>query len=158
MVAAVKQAAYEAIIFLGHNGPVGLGSNPDDPCGKDWQPLGGDYGDPDLTDAIAQAHKMGKTIPLVTFGHMHHDLRYTKKHLRKTFAISSEGTMYLNAARVPRIVQTPEGDKLRNFSIVHLQGGIISQASLVWMGKNFTVVSEEIIYQQPSQVVQSARS
>ena len=158
IVAAAKTAAYETIIFLGHNGPVGLGSNADDPCGKDWQPLGGDYGDPDLQDAIAQAHKMGKTIPLVTFGHMHHDLRYTKKHLRKTFAISSEGTMYLNAARVPRIVQTPEGDKLRNFSIVHLQGGIISQASLVWIGKDFTVVSEEIIYQQPSQVVQPARS
>ena len=143
IVAAAKTAAYDTVIFLGHNGPVGLGSNADDPCGKDWQPLGGDYGDPDLTEAIASVRKLGKTIPLVTFGHMHHDLRYTKQHLRKTFVISSEGTMYLNAARVPRIVQTPQGDKLRNFSLVYLQGGVVTQASLVWMGKDFTVVSEE---------------
>ena len=143
IVAAAETSAYDTVIFLGHNGPVGLGSNADDPCGKDWQPLGGDYGDPDLTDAIALTRKLGKTIPLVTFGHMHHDLRYTKQHLRKTFAISSEGTMYLNAARVPRIVQTPQGDKLRNFSLVYLQGGVVTQASLVWMGKDFTVVSEE---------------
>ena len=143
IVAAAETAAYDTVIFLGHNGPVGLGSNADDPCGKDWQPLGGDYGDPDLTEAIALVRKLGKTIPLVTFGHMHHDLRYTKQHLRKTFVISSEGTMYLNAARVPRIVQTPQGDKLRNFSLVYLQGGIVTQTSLVWMGKDFTVVSEE---------------
>ena len=143
IVAAAETAAYDTVIFLGHNGPVGLGSNADDPCGKDWQPLGGDYGDPDLTEAIASVRKLGKTIPLVTFGHMHHDLRYTKQHLRKTFVISSEGTMYLNAARVPRIVQTPQGDKLRNFSLVYLQGGVVTQASLVWMGKDFTVVSEE---------------
>ena len=143
IVAAAETAAYDTVIFLGHNGPVGLGSNADDPCGKDWQPLGGDYGDPDLTDAIALTRKLGKTIPLVTFGHMHHDLRYTKQHLRKTFAISSEGTMYLNAARVPRIIQTSQGDKLRNFSLVYLQGGVVTQASLVWMGEDFTVVSEE---------------
>lgn len=143
IVAAAETAAYDTVIFLGHNGPVGLGSNADDPCGKDWQPLGGDYGDPDLTEAIASVRKLGKTIPLVTFGHMHHDLRYTKQHLRKTFAISSEGTMYLNAARVPRIVQTPQGDKLRNFSLVYLQSGVVTQASLVWVGKDFTVVSEE---------------
>ncbi|PSB32089.1 TIGR04168 family protein [Chlorogloea sp. CCALA 695] len=143
IVAAAETSAYDTVIFLGHNGPVGLGSNADDPCGKDWQPLGGDYGDPDLTEAIALTRKLGKTIPLVTFGHMHHDLRYTKQHLRKTFVISSEGTMYLNAARVPRIVQTPQGDKLRNFSLVYLQGGVVTQASLVWMGKDFTVVSEE---------------
>jgi uncharacterized protein (TIGR04168 family) len=158
IVAAAETAAYETVIFLGHNGPVGLGSNADDLCGKDWQPLGGDYGDPDLTDAIALTRKLGKTIPLVTFGHMHHDLRYTKQHLRKTCVMSSEGTMYLNAARVPRIVESPQGDELRNFSFVHLQAGVITQASLVWIGEDFTVVSEEIIYQQPSQVVQPARS
>ena len=158
IVAAAEKAAYETVIFLGHTGPLGLGSNADDICGKDWQPLGGDYGDPDLTEAIALTRKLGKTIPLVTFGHMHHDLRYTKQHLRKTFVMSPEGTMYLNAARVPRIVKTPQGDELRNFSLVHLQAGVITQASLIWMGKDFTVVSEEIIYQQASQVVQSARS
>lgn len=154
MVAATKSAAYETVIFLGHNGPVGLGDRPEDPCGKDWQPIGGDYGDPDLTDAIATARALGKTIPLVTFGHMHHSLRHTKQHLRKAI-FASEGTVYLNAARVPRIVQNNK-ERLRNFSIVSLQGSSVSQVSLVWVGQDFTVVSAEILYQSANQVVQPA--
>lgn len=154
MIAAANSAAYETLIFLGHSGPVGLGDRPEDPCGKDWQPIGGDYGDPDLAEAISSARKLGKSIPLVTFGHMHHNLRHTKAHLRKA-VFASEGTVYLNAARVPRIVQNgPE--RWRNFSIVSLQAGIVAQVALVWVGPDFTVVSEEIIYQNTSQVVQPA--
>ncbi|MBV9386221.1 MAG: TIGR04168 family protein [Chroococcidiopsidaceae cyanobacterium CP_BM_ER_R8_30] len=155
MVAAAKSAAYKTVIFLGHNGPVGLGDRPEDPCGKDWQPIGGDYGDPDFSEAIAQTRAVGKTIPLVTFGHMHHKLRHTSKHLRTPIYASQEGTVYLNAASVPRIVQTGS-DHRRNFSIVSLQAGGVSQISLVWVGKDFTVASEQILYQQPSQVVQPA--
>lgn len=154
MIAATKSAAYETVIFLGHNGPVGLGDRPDDPCGKDWQPIGGDYGDPDLAEAIISARQLGKTIPLVTFGHMHHSLRHTKAHLRKA-VVANEGTVYLNAARVPRIVQNGK-ERWRNFSLVSLQAGLVSQVSLVWVGQDFTVVSEEIIYQSASQVVQPA--
>lgn len=154
MIAATKSAAYETVIFLGHNGPVGLGDRPDDPCGKDWQPIGGDYGDPDLAEAIFFARQLGKTIPLVTFGHMHHSLRHTKAHLRKA-VVANEGTVYLNAARVPRIVQNGK-ERWRNFSLVSLQAGLVSQVSLVWVGQDFTVVSEEIIYQSASQVVQPA--
>lgn len=154
MIAATKSAAYETVIFLGHNGPVGLGDRPDDPCGKDWQPIGGDYGDPDLAEAIFSARQLGKTIPLVTFGHMHHSLRHTKQHLRKA-VFAQEGTVYLNAARVPRIVQNGK-ERWRNFSLVSLQAGLVSQVSLVWIGQDFTVVSEEIIYQSASQVVQPA--
>lgn len=154
MIAATKSAAYETVIFLGHNGPVGLGDRPDDPCGKDWQPIGGDYGDPDLAEAIFLARQLGKTIPLVTFGHMHHSLRHTKAHLRKA-VFANEGTVYLNAARVPRIVQNGK-ERWRNFSLVSLQAGLVSQVSLVWVGQDFTVVSEEIIYQSASQVVQPA--
>lgn len=161
IMAAVDSAAYNTVIFLGHNGPIGLGDRPQDPCGKDWQPLGGDFGDPDLAEAIAQTRANGKTIPLVTFGHMHHKLRHTKQQLR-TVISATEGTVYLNAASVPRIVQNGNEsptetlrDRHRNFSLVLLQDGVVSQVSLVWVGKDFTVVSEQILYQQPSQVVQS---
>lgn len=154
IMAAVDSAAYNTVIFLGHNGPLGLGDRAEDPCGKDWQPLGGDFGDPDLVEAIAQTRANGKTIPLVTFGHMHHNLRHTKQQLRTAIS-ATEKTVYLNAASVPRIVQD-ESDRRRNFSLVSLQGGIVSQVSLVWIGKAFTVISEKILYQQPSQVVQSA--
>ncbi|KAF3885876.1 MULTISPECIES: TIGR04168 family protein [Nostocales] len=155
IVAAAKSAAYENIIFIGHNGPIGLGERPEDPCGKDWHPIGGDFGDPDLAEAIAQSMIAGKTIPLVTFGHMHHTLRHTKKEPRKRVFTSPEGVVYLNAASVPRIVETNEG-KQRNFSIVLLESGSVSQASLVWVGKDFSVASEEILYKKPSPVVQTA--
>lgn len=155
MVAAAKSAAYKTVIFLGHNGPVGLGDRPEDPCGRDWQPIGGDYGDPDFSEAIAQTRAVGKTIPLVTFGHMHHKLRHTSKYLRTPVYASPEGTVYLNAASVPRIVQTGS-DHRRNFSLVSLKAGVVSQISLVWVGRDFTVASEQILYQQTSQVVQPA--
>jgi uncharacterized protein (TIGR04168 family) len=154
IVAAANSAAYETIIFIGHNGPVGLGDRPEDPCGKDWEPKGGDFGDPDFSEAIARTRTAGKSIPLVTFGHMHHSLRFTKKMLRKS-VLATENTIYLNAASVPRIVKN-NSDKLRNFSIVTLEAGVVSQVSLLWVGKDFTVASEEILYEQPNQVVQTA--
>lgn len=155
IMAAANSATEETVIFLGHNGPVGLGDRAEDPCGKDWQPIGGDFGDPDFCEAIAQTRASGKTIPLVTFGHMHHKLRHTQQRLRTPIYANPEGTVYLNAASVPRIIQN-ESERRRNFSIVTLQAGVVSQVSLVWVGKDFTVASEQILYQQPSQVVQPA--
>ncbi|WP_414579032.1 TIGR04168 family protein [Anabaena sp. CCY 9402-a] len=145
--AAVKSAACDTIIFLGHNGPSGLGHRPEDPCGKDWHPVGGDFGDPDLAEAISLSITIGKQISLVTFGHMHHTLRHTKKELRKTVFRSPEGIIYLNAARVPRIVEN-DGEKLRNFSLVSLEAGVVTKAALVWVGKDFQVASEEIFYER----------
>ena len=155
ILAAANRAACETIIFLGHNGPTGLGDRPEDPCGKDWNPPGGDFGDPDFAEAISRTLTAGKTIPLVAFGHMHHSLRHTKKVLRKRIFRNPEGTIYLNAASVPRIVEDGS-QKLRNFSIVLMEGNAVSQVSLVWVGKDFTVASEEILYQQSNQVVQTA--
>lgn len=154
IVAAANSTACETVIFLGHNGPTGLGDRADDPCGKDWQPLGGDFGDPDFALAIAQTRAAGKKIPLVTFGHMHHKLRHTQQRLRQMIHTSPEATVYLNAASVPRIVDK-EGEKYRNFSIVTLQAGVVSQVSLIWVNQ-FKVSSEQILYKQPTSVVQSA--
>ncbi|MEM7556793.1 MAG: TIGR04168 family protein [Cyanobacteria bacterium P01_A01_bin.84] len=151
---AVKSATHNIIIFLGHNGPFGLGDNPEDPCGKDWNPIGGDYGDSDLAIAISQALAHGKKVPLVTFGHMHHTLRHTKKELRKRIFTSPEGIVYLNAACVPRIV-THHTQKLRNFSIVLMENGNVTQASLIWVGKDFEINSEEILYQNSNDAVQT---
>lgn len=152
IVNMVKSAAGENIIFLGHNGPSGLGDRPEDPCGKDWHPIGGDFGDPDLAAAISQTLNMNKTVSLVTFGHMHRTLRHTQKMQRKSVFRSPEGTIYLNAATVPRIVKT-DGVKLRNFSLVSLEAGAVTRASLVWIGEDFQIVSEEIFYDSYSSVV-----
>jgi uncharacterized protein (TIGR04168 family) len=151
---AVKSAAHETIIFLSHNGPSGLGDRPEDPCGKDWHPIGGDYGDPDLAEAISRSMTTGKNISLVTFGHMHHTLRHTKKEIRKRLFRSPEGAIYLNAATVPRIVEKDD-EKLRNFSLVEMENGSVNQAASIWVGKDSTVVTEEILYKKSNQVVQT---
>ncbi|MUL39324.1 TIGR04168 family protein [Gloeocapsopsis dulcis] len=151
MVAAAESAQHDNIIFLGHNGPFGLGNRAEDPCGKDWQPLGGDFGDPDFTEAIAQTRAAGKNIPLVTFGHMHHKLRHTQQ-MRKAIAVA-EGTVYLNAASVPRIVQIGD-DRQRNFSLVYLQGTTVTQVSLVWINQNYKIASEQVLYQKNSSLMQ----
>jgi uncharacterized protein (TIGR04168 family) len=150
IVDAVQKTTYDTLIFLGHCGPFGLGDRPEDICGRDWQPLGGDHGDPDFAEALTQTRKLGKTVALATFGHMHHTLRHTRSRLRTSVLTSLEGTVFLNAARVPRIVQTETGN-LRNFSIVHLQQGVVSQAAIVWVDKHSIITSEELLYsaQQP---------
>lgn len=145
IVKAVKNANCDNIIFLGHNGPSGLGDRAEDPCGKDWHPIGGDFGDPDLAAAISQTLNMNKTVSLVAFGHMHRTLRHTKKLERKAVFKSPEGTIYLNAANVPRIVQE-NGVKLRNFSLVFLDGGMVTKVALLWVGKDYQVAAEEIFY------------
>ncbi|NJK66122.1 MAG: TIGR04168 family protein [Microcoleus sp. CSU_2_2] len=143
---AAAEADCENVIFLGHTGPTGLGEAPEDLCGRDWKPLGGDFGDPDFAEAIDRTRNRGKHVPLVTFGHMHHKLRHTKQELRKSLSVSEEGTVYLNAASVPRIVDT-ERSKLRNFSIVLLESGVVSEVSLIWVGDNLGVALEQILYQ-----------
>lgn len=154
IIEQVEQTAFETLIFLGHNGPFGLGEQPEDICGKDWQPLGGDHGDPDFADAIVLSRQMGKRIPLVTFGHMHHRLRHTQTQLR-TQIQSELGTIYLNAARVPRIIEK-NGQKQRNFSFVTLEQGQVSQASLVWINSEYQIVEQKVIYSMPKNILEPA--
>ena len=37
ILAAADEAEQNTIIFVGHVGPYGLGDQPEDPCGKDWE-------------------------------------------------------------------------------------------------------------------------
>jgi len=145
IVQAVHQTAQDTLIFIGHCGPLGLGDRPEDPCGRDWQPLGGDWGDPDFATAIARTRQRGKTVALVAFGHMHHHLRHTKDRFRHAVVSSPEGTVYLNAACVPRIVDTGL-HRRRNFSLVKLQAGKVQQVDLVWVDQDGGV-SRQSLYQ-----------
>ncbi len=140
IVTNAQATAYNTLIFLGHNGPAGLGEQPESICGRDWPPLGGDHGDPDLAEAIAKIQGTEKKVSLVTFGHMHHHLRHTRSRLREIVEIDKKGTVYLNAACVPRIVEQ-NGEKLRNFSLVYLEAGVVKEIELVWVGHKFTIVS-----------------
>ena len=145
IIQSVGNAKHENIIFLGHNGPFGLGKEEYSICGKDWKPIGGDYGDPDFAEAISKSYQMGKSIPLVTFGHMHHHLRLNNSRRREAIATNEMGTVILNAAVTPRILKTNEGLH-RNFSIVTLESGQVTKISIVWLDANFQTSSEEIIF------------
>lgn len=149
IASAARETIYDRLILIGHNGPIGLGDKSEDICGKDWQPVGGDYGDPDFAEAISKIRALGKSIPLVTFGHMHHRLKERADRRRTVIRVDEEGTVYLNAACVPRIKHEASG-RTRSFSLVSLQNGAIAQISLVWLEPNFELRSEEILYQNSS--------
>ena len=144
IVNSAKDAAYDNLIVIGHNGPFGLGSKTESICGRDWKIDGGDYGDPDLQEAIAQIRSLGKSIPLVTFGHMHHALKHPAGK-RRTIVEFKEDTVYLNAACVPRIVKSDRQTK-RSFSLVSLQQGVVKEISLVWLDSDLAIESEEILF------------
>lgn len=142
--AAAASATQDTVIFIGHTGPRGMGHAPEDPCGRDWRPIGGDYGDPDLAEAIAHTRNLGKTVPLVAFGHMHHQLRHRRDRLRRTTHWDNH-TLYLNAAAVPRIIHTDD-NCLRNFSLVTLQNNTITEAALVWLNADFSLHQKHILH------------
>ncbi len=145
IVKSAQNAAHETIIFIAHNGPYGLGNKTESICGRDWKTEGGDYGDPDLTEAIAQVRNLGKSIPLVTFGHMHHDLKNPRGKRRTLVEVKAQ-TVYFNAACVPRITKNASGSK-RSFSLVSLRQGIVAEISLVWLNRDFQLQSDELLYQ-----------
>ena len=145
IVESANNAAHETLVFIAHNGPYGLGDKTESICGRDWKVDGGDYGDPDLTEAIAQIHSSGKSIPLVTFGHMHHDLKNPRGKRRNIVEIREE-TVYFNAACVPRITKSHQ-DRKRSFSLVTLRQGMVQSISLVWLNQDFVIQSDEVLYQ-----------
>lgn len=144
MVVSAKNTTQQTLLFIAHNGPTGLGKTTESICGRDWKAEGGDYGDPDLTEAIAQVQSLGKSVPLVTFGHMHHELKIPRGERRKLVEVRGQ-TVYFNAACVPRVIKTAQDIK-RNFSLVTLKGGIVQTISLIWLNQDFAIQSDELIY------------
>ncbi|PCH52228.1 MAG: hypothetical protein COC20_03955 [Cellvibrionales bacterium] len=100
LIDLVDSTDTEDLIFLSHNGPHGLGENSHDMWGCDFKEGGGDWGDPDLTMAIDHARKVGKNVVAVIGGHMH--IR-TKQGVDRPWLTTVDDTLYINAARVPRI-------------------------------------------------------
>lgn len=98
----IDATASDTLLFLAHNGPTGLGSRRQDIWGCDFKPEEGDYGDPDLQQAIAYARSQGKRVLAVVAGHMHHHLKGAGT---RRWLVQNNETYYVNAARVPRIFQ-----------------------------------------------------
>jgi uncharacterized protein (TIGR04168 family) len=98
--ALVDRATTDALIFLAHNGPAGLGDDAAAPWGRDFDPRAGDWGDTDLADAVAHAAARGGRPIAVVAGHMHWHLRGGGQRRWKA---ERDGTLFVNAACVPRI-------------------------------------------------------
>lgn len=128
LIEMVEQAEAEHVIFLAHNGPLGLGDQPHDMWGCDFKPDGGDWGDPDLADAIAHARGLGKTVLAVVAGHMH--LR-TRQGQERPWKAEIDDILYINAARVPRIFSGEQDVFRHHVAITISEAGIDAKEVLL---------------------------
>lgn len=91
----------------------------------------------DLAAAISDVKKEGLQIPLVVFGHMHRDLKYGRPRRRTMLFVGPDGTVYLNAAVVPRVQKLVSSDDRaltqRHFVLVEFQGREVEHIHEVWV-------------------------
>jgi len=140
----LQASAFATVIMLGHNGPAGLGEEVSAPCGRDWNLKGGDHGDPDFAEALLTAYQMGKQVPLVAFGHMHDQLKGGKAQ-RQMIATNEQGTVFVNAAIVPRLLAVDtEADHLgyyRCFTLVDLCADQVKSVAVIWLDPQYQIMS-----------------
>ncbi|KAI5063267.1 hypothetical protein GOP47_0021814 [Adiantum capillus-veneris] len=155
---ALQAPTGHVLVFLGHNGPTGLGSKPMDICGKDWSAKSsGDHGDPDLEAALKKVKERGShNVQLVIFGHMHKTLSLGRGE-RTMLVRGQDNIIYVNAAVVPRVIAIdaskchPNNTGLqtfRNFTVIDLNNGQVEKISETWVrvGDNVSVDHEHILY------------
>lgn len=120
------------LVLLAHCGPSGLGSDANDPCGRDWKAPACDWGDQDLALAIERIRRR-RPLPLVVFGHMHHGLRRGQGE-RRSLHRDRHGTIHLNTACVPRHGIDQHDRELRHFSWVRFVNGELCHVAHRWYG------------------------
>jgi uncharacterized protein (TIGR04168 family) len=132
IVDAARNAQHRDLVILAHNGPLGLGDQSHDIWGKDFGKPGGDWGDRDLALAIQRIEGFGLRVRAVIAGHMHHRLVHPRGGERTRF-VRRGGTMFLNAAYVPRVQKTANGDELSYFLRTRWQAGECIAVEEVWV-------------------------
>ena len=150
--AAAKQAPSQwPLVILAHSGPTGLGSDAQSPCGRDWKVPALDWGDQDLAMALDRIRK-DRLPDLVVFGHMHHELK-RGTGLRQTCVQDRFGTVFLNAACVPRRGSESSGRQLCHLSWVEFLDGQLSQASHRWFLPDSSLAYEQILFERATPLV-----
>ena len=81
-----------------------------------------------MAPAIEHARQLGKRVLAVVAGHMHWR---TKAGEQRSWQIEKEGTVYVNAARVPRIFSTRENVMRHHVALTVRPGGISAKEVLV---------------------------
>jgi uncharacterized protein (TIGR04168 family) len=102
----VDKTTTAAVVFLGHNGPTGLGAERDALWGNDFAAEPGDHGDPDLRAAIDRARERGLRVLGVLAGHMHRRLRSGGE---RRWIERRDGVLYVNPAQLPRVAADTDG-------------------------------------------------
>lgn len=97
---------------------------------------------PDLEGALDLVRAAGRTVALVTFGHMHRMLQQ-KKIRRMIVNQPKNRTIYLNTAVVPRVERVEpmhdsqhESVDSRNFTLVELEGPEVRSVQELWVSVN----------------------
>lgn len=133
-ICALVDRAAEQIIFLAHNGPSGLGEEPDAIWGCDFDPARGDFGDADLRQAIDHAWRTGRRVRAVLAGHMHH--RVTGGY-RPWYQLEGE-TLHVNAARVPRVEHGEDGERRHHVRLDINDSE--ARATEIWVGNDLSEI------------------
>ena len=132
IVDAARNAQHRDIVILAHNGPLGLGDETHDIFGKDFGKPGGDWGDRDLALAIQRIEGSGLRVRAVIAGHMHHRLVHPRGGERTRF-VRRDGTLFCNAAYVPRVRQGEDGEELSYFLRTNWRAGECLGLEEVWV-------------------------
>jgi uncharacterized protein (TIGR04168 family) len=115
--ALAETAPHRDLIFLSHNGPAGFGGEPHAPWGNDFEPGGGDWGDPDLAEAVERIRRGSHRVLAVIGGHMHSPIR---GGAARELQVRRDQILYLNPARVPRIASAESGVERRHHVALRL--------------------------------------
>lgn len=132
IVDAARHAQHRDLVILAHNGPLGLGGETHDIFGKDFGKPGGDWGDRDLALAIQRIEGFGLRVRAVIAGHMHHRLVHPRGGERTRF-VRRDGTLFCNAAYVPRVRQGDDGEELSYFLRTSWRAGECLGIEEVWV-------------------------
>jgi uncharacterized protein (TIGR04168 family) len=132
IVDAARHAQHRDLVILAHNMPLGLGDKTTDICGKDFGKPGGDWGDRDLALAIQRIEGMGLRVRMVVAGHMHHKLVHPRGGERMRF-VRRGGTLFVNAAHVPRVRASADGGEESYFVRLHWRAGECLGVEEVWV-------------------------
>lgn len=128
LCALIDRVETPGLILLAHNGPAGLGDRATDLWGRDFGGQEGDWGDPDVRAAIVHARRRDKRVIALVGGHMHSP---TRTGAARTWQASRDHTLYVNAARVPRIFEREDGKYRHHVAIEIVEGRASARELLV---------------------------
>lgn len=145
----VDSAPTMALVFLGHNGPFGLGGQPGDLWARDFALPGGtesnpplDWGDTDYQEAIDYARSRGKEILGVVGGHMHRTREVTPDAL-----VGSETHQREGVREADQLAENPLSSRASHLSAEHQQ-----EVSVSTTNPSFAARRDGILYVNPAVV------